>query len=264
MSSGTLTEGRTGVAYNHQCLFAGGRPPRLWSIASGSLPPGLHLDQESGLIFGTPTQTGLFTFVLQLRDGEPVTVTSGPLSINVIPGPLVITSAGDLTRGTVAVNYSHQLERVGGTGPYTWSLDSGALPDGLTLSESSGIISGTPTAAGTFTFTVKVSDTTPSTATSSTLRIVVDPELRITTTGDLAAGRVNVDYSFALQATGGRAPYTWAVVSGTLPFGLTLNPATGVITGRPTVADTYTFTVQVTDGTPTSATSGALRIVVAP
>ena len=62
LSSGALTEGRTGVAYNHQCLFAGGRPPRVWSIASGSLPPGLHLDQESGLIFGTPTQTGLFTF----------------------------------------------------------------------------------------------------------------------------------------------------------------------------------------------------------
>ena len=237
---------------------------QVWSIASGSLPPGLHLDQESGLIFGTPTQTGLFTFVLQLRDGEPVTVTSDPVSINVIPGPLVITSTGDLTRGTVAVNYSHQLQRIGGTGPYTWSLDSGALPGGLSLSTSTGIISGTPTAAGTFTFTVKVSDTTPSTATSSTLRIVIDPELRITTTGDLTAGRVNVDYSFALQATGGRAPYTWAIVSGTLPFGLTLNPATGVITGRPAVADTYTFTVQVTDGTPTTATSGTLRIVVAP
>lgn len=264
LSSGDLTGGSTGVDYNHQLLFAGGRPPRLWSLVSGSLPPGLNLDQESGLIFGRPTQIGTFTFVLQLRDGEPTTVTSDPLRINVIAGPLGITSTGNLTRGTINASYSHLLQRTGGTAPYAWSLDTGELPAGLSLGATTGLISGTPTAAGTFNFTVKLTDDTPSTVTSSSLRIVIDAELRITTTGELTAGSVNTDYSFQVQATGGRTPYGWAVVSGALPFGLTLNPSSGAISGRPTVAGTYNFTIQLTDSTPISVTSGPLRIVVAP
>jgi hypothetical protein len=264
VSSGDLTQGRTGIDYNHQLLFAGGTAPRVWSLVSGSLPTGLNLDQESGLIFGRPTQTGTFTFTVQLRDGAPTTVTSEPLRINVIAGPLSITSAGDLTRGTMGISYSHQLQRLGGGQPFTWALDSGTLPTGLTIGATTGIISGTPTAAGTFTFTVKITDAGQMTATSSALRITIDETLRITTTGDLTAGQVNVDYSFTLQRTGGRSPYTWTIVGGALPPGLTLNSTTGVISGRPTFQGAFTFTVQLTDGTPTSVLSGPLRIVVAP
>jgi hypothetical protein len=264
ISSGDLTQGRTGIDYNHQLLFAGGTAPRLWTLVSGSLPPGLNLDQESGLIFGRPTQTGSFTFTVQLRDAQPTTVTSDPLRINVIAGPLSITSAGDLTRGTVNASYSHLLQRLGGAQPFTWSLNSGELPAGLTLGASTGVISGAPTTAGTFTFTVKLTDGEETTATSSALRITIDAELSITTTGELTAGRVNEDYSFQIQSAGGHAPYTWTLIGGLLPPGLTLNSNTGVISGRPTVQGTFNFTVQLRDGTPTSVISGSLRIIVAP
>jgi hypothetical protein len=191
-------------------------------------------------------------------------VISEPLRINVIAGPLSITTTGELARGTVGVIYSQALQRLGGAQPFTWALDSGALPAGLTIGASTGVISGTPTAAGTFIFTVKVTDDDGTTATSSTLTINIDPALVITTTGDLTAGQVNVDYTFTLQGTGGHAPYTWTLFSGQLPPGLSLNPNTGVISGRPLLQGTYNFTVQLRDSTPTSVLSGSLRIVVAP
>jgi hypothetical protein len=97
------------------------------------------------------------------------------------------------------------------------------------------------------------------------LRLIVDPApLVITSAGDLTAGRINVDYSFQLLFTGGRAPFTWAVASGALPTGLALNTATGVISGKPTATGTFTFTVSLTDGQPVTAQSQPLRITITP
>jgi hypothetical protein len=264
ISNGTLDQGSTGVDYSYQLLFAGGVPPRTWTTGTGTMPPGLSLS-GSGVISGKPTQVGTFTFSVRLTDSSPTTVTSQPLQITVIPGPLVIVTTGDLTRGRVNSSYSFPLQKLGGASPYTWELASGALPAGLTLNTSSGVISGTPTQFGTFPFTVKLTDSQPVDVTSGTLRIVVDPApLVITSTGDLPGGRVNIDYSQQLVATGGKTPYTWALATGPLPPGLTLNTATGVISGKPTATGAFAFTVNVTDSTPTTVTSTQLRITVSP
>jgi len=85
-----------------------------------------------------------------------------------------------------------------------------------------------------------------------------------TSTGDLTGGRINIDYSYQLVATGGRTPYTWALVTGPLPTGLVLNAGTGVISGKPTATGVFTFTVSVTDTTPTTVTSSQLRITISP
>jgi hypothetical protein len=264
ISNGALNQGSTGVDYSFQLLFVGGVPPRTWTPGTGTIPPGLSLS-SSGVISGKPTQVGTFTFTVRLTDSAPTTVTSQPLQITVVPGPLVIVTTGDLTRGTVNSSYSFTLQKLGGASPYTWQFTGGALPAGLALNPSSGVISGTPTQFGTFSFTVMLTDSQPVSVTSGTLRIIVDPApLVITTTGDLPGGRVNIDYSQQLVATGGRTPYTWALATGPLPPGLTLNASTGVISGRPTATGTFTFTVRVTDSTPTTVTSTQLRITVSP
>ena len=265
ISSGPLTQGSTGVNYSHQLLFAGGVPPRTWNMATGALPGGLTLGSTTGVISGVPTQVGTFNFTVGLTDAAQTSVTSQPLQITVIPGPLVILTTGDLARGLVGLSYAFTLQPLGGATPYTWALASGAFPNGLTMNTATGVISGTPTQAGTFSFTVRLTDSQPVSVTSGTLRIIVDPPLAITTTGDLTAGRINVDYSFPVVATGGRPPYSsWTVVSGALPAGLQLNPNTGVISGRPTATGSFTFSVSVSDTTPTTVTSSQLRIVVTP
>ena len=268
ISNGALDQGSTGVTYSYQLFFVGGVPPRTWSMGTGSLPPGLSLGATTGVISGAPTQVGTFNFTVRLTDSAQTTATSQPLEITVVPGPLVIVTTGDLTRGTVnAVYVPVTLQRLGGAAPYTWALASGSLPPGLSLNTTSGLISGTPTQFGTFSFTVRLTDSQPVSVTSGTLRIIVDPApLVITTTGDLTGGRVNIDYSYQLVATGGRTPYVWALAtgSGPLPTGLVLNQSTGVISGRPTATGVFPFTVSVTDATPTTVTSAQLRITISP
>jgi len=144
----------------------------------------------------------------------------------------------------------------------TWAVSSGALPAGLTLSNL-GVISGTPTAGGSFGFTVSVSDLEGRPATKN-FSLTINPNDPRITTEFLNYGTVNEAYpSATLSATGGRSPYTWAVTSGSLPAGLALNAGTGEISGTPTTAGTSSFTVRVTDAGSRTA-SKTLSIAINP
>jgi hypothetical protein len=199
-----------------------------------------------------------------LTNGRAVSCTFGAPPPPPTPPTIITTS---LPGGTAGVAYSATVQATNGSPPYTWSLDSGSLPAGLTLNPSTGAITGTPTAAGTSPFAAKVTDSASQSDTQALSIAVASapvPPPTITTTS-LPGGVVGQPYAQTLAATGGTTPYTWSLVLGSLPAGLTLNTTTGAITGTPTSAGTSSFTAKVTD----SATQADMRalsiaVVVAP
>lgn len=166
-----------------------------------------------------------------------------------------------LADGVVNVSYSATVAATGGFAPYTWTVTSGSLPDGLQINSTTGAITGIPTTEGQSTFIVTATDQNSDVGTASlTLTIDAGAALAVTTTS-LPAGTVGTAYSQTLAASGGTPPYTWSLTSGKLPPGLTGDPASGVISGTPTTAGTYPFTVEVTDSNSATAT-GDLSITV--
>src|SRR5207245_405023 len=165
------------------------------------------------------------------------------LSIQVAATLSITTTS--LPQATTSVAYSTTLQATGGAAPYTWSVSSGSLPTGLSLSTTAGTIFGTPTQSGTFSFTAQVMDSANNTA-QKLLSIVISAALSITTTS-LPPATTGISYSVVLQATGGSPGYTWSITSGSLPTGLSLLASTGQITGIPTTVGTSNLTVQAND-----------------
>ena len=263
----SLPQGVTGNSYNLALTASGGAGSLFWTeIASPGtgLPPGLSLSSD-GQISGTPTVVGSYSFRIGVDDSETQAVADFTLNID---SPLAITTSSPLSPGIAAVPYSQSLTAVGGTSPYVnWSVISGALPPGLTLSPTSGVISGTPSTPGPYSFTVQVQDSAaPQQTASQTFSLAISPApLTILTMTPLTPGTVGTAYSQTVAATGGTAPYAWSITVGALPAGLTLNGSTGAITGTPTTAGTANFTVQVQDsaGTPQTA-SKAFALTINP
>jgi hypothetical protein len=178
-------------------------------------------------------------------------VTSIPLAI----------SGGTPPSGTVGVAYNANIAASGGTAPYSWSL-VGQLPTGLNLASSSGVISGTPGQAGSFTFTIQVMDGSSVIVSKNyTINIVNPTPLKITGSA-LPGGTVDAPYSATITASGGKTPYQWSLTSGQLPNGVTLNSSTGAISGTPTTAGPYLFDIQVTDAAGANAPA-SLSVTIA-
>ena len=263
----SLVAGTLGTAYSATVAATGGITPYAWSISAGSLPAGLSLNAGTGAITGTPTGsvTGPINFTVKVTDSEsPAGSATAALSITISAAPLSVTTSS-LPTGVDGSSYSTTLQAAGGVSPYTWSVTTGSLPAGLTLAASTGVISGTPTGSSA-TFTVTATDSETPTAQTATkqLTITVNPQLSVTTT-TLAAGTVGTTYNQTLGAAGGITPYSWAVTTGSLPAGLSLNSATGAITGKPTgpQVGAISFTVTVTDSeNPTKTASASLSITI--
>jgi hypothetical protein len=165
------------------------------------------------------------------------------------PIPTVDVLSTTLPDGTQNVSYGYQLVATGGIAPYTWSLTSGSLPPGMNPLSSGGLISGTPNSTGAFPFTVQATDSAGSNAPPAHLSLTVNSTqgtLGITSSGQLN-GILNTPFTSLLTANGGATPYTWSVVTGSLPLGLSLNTSTGLISGVPGAPGLANLVVQVTD-----------------
>lgn len=155
----SLPNGTVNTAYSATLQATGGIAPITWSIVSGALPSGLVLDRNFGVISGRPSAVGTSTFAVQAADSSiPSQTAQAALSITLSAGPLSIATTS-LPAGTVNSPYSAFLLASGGTPPISWSLSVGSLPAGLSLTPSTGAISGTPSAVGTTNFSVTATDT---------------------------------------------------------------------------------------------------------
>jgi hypothetical protein len=250
----SATTGTVGSPYSSSIGVTGGTGPFTFALASGSLPPGLTLNTTTGVISGTPTTAGPFSFTVSVTDSTPgvhATATTSNCGITIAP-PSMTARCVSATTGTVGSPYSSSIGVTGGTGPFTFALASGSLPPGLTLNTTTGVISGTPTTAGPFSFTVLVTDSTlgiHATATTSNCGITIAPPSMTAKCVSVITGMVGTPYSSYITVTGATSPYTFAIASGSLPTGLTLNTTTGQISGTPLSAGSFSFTVKVTDST---------------
>ena len=192
------------------------------------------------------------TFFVNLSGATNATISDnqgqGTITNDDVP---VTVSPATLPDGTVAAAYSQTLTASGGTGPYSFAITAGAVPAGLSLSPA-GVLSGTPTASGSFNFTVTATDSSgapgPFAGSQSYTLVSAAPTLSLAP-ATLPGGTRTVAYpNTNLTASGGTAPYTYAVTAGALPGGLTLTGA-GVLSGTPTATGSFNFTVTATDST---------------
>ena len=265
-SESALPSAAVGSAYTATLKVTGGTAPYSFAVVSGTLPSGLSLSGTTGVVSGTPTASGQFSFTVQASDSStPPQTAQAAFSISVNPQNGVVISTSALPTGTVGTAYSTIVAATGGTPPYSWTTVSGTLPAGLSLSKN-GTISGTPTGAGQSNFTLQVTDSSSpvqnATKPFSITMSVSVPPLTITSSS-LPSGTVGTAYSTTLVGSGGTLPYSWTLASGSLPAGLSLNK-NGTISGTPTSGGQSNFTVQVTDfSSPAQQASQALAITVA-
>ena len=244
----TLPTGVVGGVYPAQMLTAmGGSAPYTFALVpvmGQQLPPGLTLTGNT--LGGTPTMAGMFTFTVRATDAN---MFIGDKQYTVTVNPAVSVAPVSLSGGTVGTAYTQTVSATGGTGTgYAFTVTSGTLPAGLILNATTGAITGTPTMAGMFTVTITATDNGTNTG-SKAYTVTILPAVAVAPL-TLPNGTVGVAYTQSVSATGGTGSgYTFALVPmmGTLPPGLMLSSATGTLTGTPTTAGMFTFTLRATD-----------------
>ncbi|MFN0112306.1 MAG: beta strand repeat-containing protein [Blastocatellia bacterium] len=245
VSPTSLPGGTVGIGYSQTVSQSGGVGTITWSMSAGSLPNGLGLGLTTGILSGLPTVSGTFNFTVRATDGNgcfgerayQVVIACSGLSIS----PATLDSA------PIVTPYSQQLTLVGGGGTADWTITAGALPSGITLHPTSGLLSGFPNVSGSFNFTVKAAlGAIGCFAEQSYTLVITCPTITVNPT-TINAGNLGVPYSQQFTQTGAAFNLSWSLSAGSLPNGLTLSTS-GLLSGTPVMSGNYPITVRATDG----------------
>lgn len=252
LSPTTLPNPTIGVAYSQSITASGGTAPYTFSLTAGALPVGMSFS-SAGVLSGTPISGGAFNFTITATDASGGTgpYTGSRAYAITIAAPTITVSPATLPNPVFGVAYSQTLTSSGGTAPRSFSLSAGALPIGMSFS-SAGVLSGTPISAGTFNFTVTATDastgTGPYTGSRAYSLTISAPTIVMNPTS-FPNGTVGTAYSQTITSSGGTAPYSYSLVSGALPIGMSFSSG-GVFSGTPTTGGSYSFVVRSTDSSP--------------
>ena len=247
----SFKSGSVGTYYSDYISVGNATAPCTWTVTSGSLPKGLSKFASGNYLYlsGVPTKAGTYNFTLKVKDkngsiaSRSFTLTISPMSISYTFGS-----------GTVGAYYSNYIYVSGGVAGYSWKVTSGSLPKGLAMTPSGNYLylAGVPTKAGSYNFTLKVTDKNGSTATKSFSMSISSMSINWT----FSSGVLGAYYSSYVSVSGGAAAYSWKVSGGSLPKGLSMTPSGNYLylTGIPTKAGSYSFTLKVTDKNGSTAT----------
>jgi hypothetical protein len=238
---------------------AGGTAPLNWIITSGALPSGFTLNPATGAVSGiTTAPAGNYSFTVQVTDSKGNRSGMIPFTLPVLifisdtmpalPAPYTVTTT--LPQATAGIAYNpNTIQEAGGVGAVSWNITAGTPPPGMSF--GSGTLSGTPTTAGNYTFTVQATDSNGSMSGMIQfmlpVQIFVSDSTAPTVTKTLPPAPVGSSYNNPLDETGGTGTLTWTIIAGALPPGLSLSSNSGVVSGTPTTAGNYNFTAQVMD-----------------
>ncbi|MBL8228672.1 MAG: cadherin-like domain-containing protein [Bryobacterales bacterium] len=228
------------------------------NVVLTNLPAGVTLANLNGTFNGSPYRTaagGLnpgqsVPIALSFNNPTGVIISGTPVTYSGTFPPAPVTVGCPANGGTNGVSYNSALNGEGGVQPYLYSIGPGSLPNGLILNPATGVITGSPTASGTFNFTATLVDGTglPSGTASANCGITISPaSSALTLTCPTSNGQVGTPYSSAFVASGGAGGYSYGLQSGVLPPPLVLTPGTGVVSGTPNTAGPFNFTGVVTD-----------------
>jgi hypothetical protein len=257
-----VTSGTAGTPFSQTFTQTGGNGTITWS-ETGALPAGITINTSTGALFGTTSQTGSFPITVTATDANGCS-GSTPYTLTINCQTITVTNPG-VSSVQAGVAFDQAFTATGILGTATWS-ETGALPSGITLNTSTGHLSGTTTAIGSYPITVTATDTNGCSGTGATYTLTVTcPTITVTRTGggSFPAGVFNTAYTGQSVTATPASTYTFAVTSGSLPTGLSLSSA-GAISGTPTATGNFTFTVTATDSGSLCTGSQSFSIAIAP